>query len=56
MIDHWLKINDVYEFKTSIEATIQDMYLTIIRKKEVQQPLVIGEEFRWAALDSPQKV
>jgi hypothetical protein len=53
MIDHWLKINEVEEFKNRIHTTIKDIYVTLKRKE--QPPVVVGQELKWAALDSPFK-
>jgi hypothetical protein len=54
MIDHWLKINDVDEFKRRIHSTIQDIYVTVKKKKE-PAPVIVGQELKWASLDSPIK-
>jgi hypothetical protein len=53
MIDHWLKINEVDEFKRRIHSTIRDIYMNL-QKKE-QTPVLVGQELKWASLDSPIK-
>ena len=40
MIDHWLKINEVEEFKRRIHTTIKDIYINL-QKKE-QSPVIVG--------------
>jgi hypothetical protein len=53
MIDHWLKINEVEEFRRRIYTTIREMYLSL--KKKEPSPVIVGQELKWASLDSPLK-
>ena len=53
MIDHWLKINEVDEFRRRIYTTIRDIYVTIQKKQPA--PVIVGQELKWASLDSPMK-
>lgn len=49
IIEQWLKINDVDEFKRRIYTTVRDMN-TVIRNQQAQLSIV-GQEYKWHTID-----
>ena len=53
ILDQWLKINDVDEFKRRIYTTIRDMFTAI--KNQAAPISVVGHEFNWKTYDDSLK-
>jgi hypothetical protein len=53
ILDQWLRINDVDEFKRRIYTTIRDMN-TVIRNLQASISIV-GQEFKWNTIDDSLK-
>lgn len=53
IIEHWLRINDVDEFKRRIYTTVRDMN-TVIRNQQASLSIV-GQEYKWHTIDDTLK-